>query len=329
MGIEDVLGNDKKERKTIRSAASGCEETINATGVKYLDTFYFAEAATIGERPGLNFGEQYARFFQNLDKNRFTTRDIEKFAAKFNTMENMYMGTQYPERLFAGVFISAALNKAMNPGDEVDLRLNERLDFLLYGFKDGKAHVNLAGSHLAAYAERAKIEAVDVGDDAGWGASDIELNATKKGDDFMTHSFGKGSSKEGADDENDNIYNVEWIWDKSINLELGSAIEVAHEKNGVKVPLRNLLSYCTFVHERAPSMFPLEETLVKVLSEVIVHADMHNYAYVHHVGYNNPGIASVSTEAFCSVLEKCGLDVGANTLRLNKILSQNKTNKTS
>ena len=172
VGMPDRLNcsgrSDKEERlrelayeRELDSTKIAIKNIINDTnkkGLKGLD----ALLSTFSRISGTGFnivGEEYLREeMKGLD---YKLKAVEDLASD----QRVYKNIDKTKEL--GIFISAAINNVVKPGEKIYINSPKPIDYLFLRLKDAEGHVNIAGSELGSEAENSKIYAEKAGSFAG------------------------------------------------------------------------------------------------------------------------------------------------------------------
>ena len=160
------------ERK-LESAKISIKNTItdtNKKGLKGLDTLLSAFSRLSGSDFTVA-GEEYLRKeMKNLD---YKLKDVEDLAGD----ERAYQDTTGTYDL--GIFISAAINNVVKPGEKVYIKSPRPIDNLFYGLRNAEGHVNAAGRSLGEGIVNSKIFAKTAGYEAGREMINSEMHIYK------------------------------------------------------------------------------------------------------------------------------------------------------
>ena len=144
-----------------------------------LDDFY------INAKNEITSDELYNNFLHALDAKKYNVSNIENDISKLCDIANFY---QYKHKDVnnlgvTGLFISAAINKAADGRNEINLRLTAPLSCILYMSSDKKVNVyGKVGERLGESAENCQITAEEVEDYAGIWMNGGTLDVKKAGD---------------------------------------------------------------------------------------------------------------------------------------------------
>ena len=171
------------ERK-LESAKISIKNTItdtNKKGLKGLDTLLSAFSRLSGSDFTVA-GEEYLRKeMKNLD---YKLKDVEDLAGD----ERAYQDTTRTYDL--GIFISAAINNVIKPGEKVYINSPRPIDNLFYGLRNAEGHVNTAGDNLGEGIVNSKIFAKTAGYEAGKEMINSEMHIYKAGSGLGSDSIG-------------------------------------------------------------------------------------------------------------------------------------------
>ncbi len=187
VGMPDRLNcsgrSDKEERlrelayeRELDSTKIAIKNIINDTnkkGLKGLD----ALLSTFSRISGTGFnivGEEYLREeMKGLD---YKLKAVEDLASD----QRVYKNIDKTKEL--GIFISAAINNVVKPGEKIYINSPKPIDYLFLRLKDAEGHVNIAGSELGSEAENSKIYAEKAGNFAGTEMRGCEFHVNIAGD---------------------------------------------------------------------------------------------------------------------------------------------------
>ncbi len=171
------------ERK-VEGYKSHIKNTIqftNKKGLKGLDALLYA----FSKLSGTDFtivGEEYLHGeMKGLD---YKLKDVEDLAGDERVYNNIDKTDGF------GIFISAAINNVIKPGEKVYINSPRPIDKLFYGLKNAEGHVNVAGNNLGERIVNSKIFAKTAGYEAGKEMIKSEMHIYKAGEGLGRDSVG-------------------------------------------------------------------------------------------------------------------------------------------
>ena len=160
------------ERK-VEGYKSHIKNTIqftNKKGLKGLDALLYA----FSKLSGTDFtivGEEYLHGeMKGLD---YKLKDVEDLAGDERVYNNIDKTDGF------GIFISAAINNVIKPGEKVYINSPRPIDKLFYGLRNAEGHVNTAGDNLGEGIVNSKIFAKTAGYEAGREMVNSEMHIYK------------------------------------------------------------------------------------------------------------------------------------------------------
>ena len=169
-------------KKTTNPNSNTVEKTA---GGSYLEGKLIESVNDFYRQEGSKFDlSLYDTFLEALDPKKYNTHDIEGDILRLCETTKFYQGVHKDVNNLGvtGLFVSAAINKAADGRNEINLRLTVPLNHLLYRSSDKKVNVyGKAGSTLGQCSENCKITAEEVGNYAGWRMSGGTLDVKKAG----------------------------------------------------------------------------------------------------------------------------------------------------
>ena len=130
---------------------------------------------------GLLTRENLEGYYNYLDKNiNYFDFDLPDVISLTNNAQ-LYkiIRSDYTENSKFGLFLSVFINKKIKKNEKVQIITSMPIHCLFYKMKDTEAHVNIAGDYLGYLAERSKIHADEVRDDAGKDMESCDLHVKK------------------------------------------------------------------------------------------------------------------------------------------------------
>ncbi|MCL4376658.1 hypothetical protein M1558_04190 [Candidatus Parvarchaeota archaeon] len=137
------LNNEIKERQVNNGLESLLADFSRLTG-KRPEKLY----GNVSEAEGY-----YAYISKNLNAN-YSLSDVEKFSG-ITELDAMLEDEENSSKL--GLFISAALNKAIRKGEKVSISARKPINYLCYKLKDAEAYLDIAGDLVGCYSDNSKI----------------------------------------------------------------------------------------------------------------------------------------------------------------------------
>lgn len=175
IGIE----SDYKSDKGLRSYSKLV--TANKQNLETLVSEFSNIMAEEFDDGGKIYYEMAPAYYEHIYKNisgDYNLSDIEIFAKGTDAYEEI---EDVNKNSNLGLFISAAINKVIKPGERVYIDSDISIDYLLYGFKGAEAYVRRAGNLLGLGAEKSKVYADEAGFAAGESIKASEFNIGKAG----------------------------------------------------------------------------------------------------------------------------------------------------
>ena len=181
-GITNPVRNSTAVERTMENPIK--ESYLEGKLIELFDNFYGQK------RSKFDLG-LYNTFLEALDSKKYNTYDIEGDIPRLCEIARFYqhIHNNLNNFGFTGLFVSAAINKAADGRNEINLRLTSPLDHILYKSSDKKSIISgKAGDHLGQYSKNCNITAEEAGDDAGDSMRNVVIYVKKAGDNLGVYS---------------------------------------------------------------------------------------------------------------------------------------------
>ena len=119
----------------------------------------------------------YNYIYNNINNFDFNIFDVNQLTSNVQP----YIKDDPSNNSNFALFLSTLINKTIKKGEKVQLTTRIPMHYLFYKLENAEAHVNIAGNFLGYLAKRSKIQADEVGDDAGKDIESCELHVKKAG----------------------------------------------------------------------------------------------------------------------------------------------------